>query len=67
MSDTSKYKIKEEEGETAGNAEELKTMTDLVDRLSRRGYYDVYTDTYEKIKHKLNTMDKSPGNKLHTV
>jgi len=66
-SDTSKYMIEEEEGETTGNAEELKTMTDLVDRLSRRGYYDVYTDTYEKIKHKLNTMDKSPGNKLHTV
>merc|ERR1712048_446041 len=52
--DTSKYEVNENEG----NTEDLKKMTNFVDNLSRRGYYDVYTDTYEKIKYKISNMDK---------
>jgi len=44
-SDTSKYMI---EDDTGANEDDLKKMTDFVDHLSRRGYYDIYTDTYEK-------------------
>jgi len=59
-SDSSKYMIEESDG----NAEDLKKMTDLVDHLSRRGYYDVYTDTYEKIKYKISKMNKSADDVL---
>ena len=36
-------------------------LTNLVDQLSRRGYYDIYTDTYEKIKHKISSMPADDG------
>lgn len=52
-SDSSKYVI----DDSGANEEDMKQMTDFVDHLSRRGYYDIYTDTYEKIKYKISTMD----------
>lgn len=61
-SDTSKYMI---DDDTGASEDDLKKMTDFVDHLSRRGYYDIYTDTYEKIKYKISTMEtKSQGDDL---
>ena len=57
-SDTSKYEI---ESGPAATQEDLTTMTNFVDQLSRRGYYDIYTDTYEKIKHKITTIGTKKG------
>lgn len=43
----------------AGNdKEKLGKLTQLVDQLSRGGYYDIYTDTYEKMRYKLNQLDE---------
>lgn len=53
--DIGKYMVEEE----PGNAEDLKLLTSYVDILSRKGYYDIYTDSFEKIKYKLSTSGKS--------
>jgi len=50
-SSTAKYEVQEEVSKN-----EVAQLTNLVDQLSRRGYYDIYTDTYEKIKHKISSM-----------
>lgn len=34
----------------------LLELTDLVDQMTGAGYYDIYTDTYEKIKFKIDTV-----------
>jgi len=52
-SDTAKYEI---ESGPSVTQEDLTIMTNFVDQLSRRGYYDIYTDTYEKIKYKITTI-----------
>ena len=58
--DIGKYMVEEE----PGNAEDLKLLTSYVDILSRKGYYDIYTDSFEKIKYKLSTSGKSKKGKV---
>ena len=36
----------------------LEELTSFVDQLARNGYYDIYTDSFEKIKFKLKKMDE---------
>ena len=36
----------------------LDELTSFVDQLARNGYYDIYTDSFEKIKFKLKKMDE---------
>ena len=43
---------------SGNDKEKLGKLTQLVDQLSRGGYYDIYTDTYEKMRYKLNQLDK---------
>ena len=43
-----------------GNKQELESLTGLVDQLSRKGYYDIYSDPYEKIAFKLKQLNEKP-------
>ena len=50
-----------------GNKQELEALTGLVDQLSRKGYYDIYSDPYEKIAFKLKQLNEKPKGKFTVV
>ena len=56
-----KAAVTEESNE--GNKQELELLTGLVDQLSRKGYYDIYSDPYEKIAFKLKQLNEKPKGK----
>jgi len=31
-------------------------LTELADQMAGAGHYDIYTDSFEKLQHKLNTV-----------
>lgn len=43
------------EGE-AKRKEQFLQLTELADQMAGAGHYDIYTDTFEKLQHKLNSV-----------
>jgi len=47
-----------ETSEEKKNKEDFMSLTELVDQMTGTGYYDIYTDTYEKLKFKIKTLEE---------
>ena len=45
-----------ETSEEKKNKEDFTNLSELVDQMTATGYYDIYTDTYEKLKFKIKTV-----------
>ena len=45
-----------ETSEEKKSKEDFMSLTELVDQMTGTGYYDIYTDTYEKLKFKIKTV-----------
>jgi len=57
-SDDEDEEKEEETSEERRNREAFDEMTELVDQMTGTGYYDIYTDTCEKLQFKIKTLEE---------
>jgi len=47
-----------ETSEEKKSKEDFTNLSEFVDQMTATGYYDIYTDTYEKLKFKIKTLEE---------